>query len=66
MQIKTLELFQPLVLKKMLELKIIKSLREGKKRIKQEKYITEELIRKITNKIRLNKKKNTNKKTKKK
>lgn len=56
MQIKTLELFQPLVLKKMLELKIIKSLREGKKRIKQEKYITEELIRKITNKIRLNKK----------
>lgn len=66
MQIKTLELFQPLILKKMLELKIIKSLREGKKRIKQEKYITEELIRKITNKIRLNKKKNTNKKTKKK
>jgi hypothetical protein len=56
MQIKTLELFQPLVLKKMLELKIIKSLREGKKSIKQEKYITEELIRKITNKIRLNKK----------
>lgn len=56
MEIKTLELFQPLVLKKMLELKIIKSLREGKKRIKQEKYITEELIRKITNKIRLNKK----------
>ena len=50
----------------MLDLKIIKSLREGKKRIKQEKYITEELIRKITNKIRLNKKKNTNKKTKKK
>lgn len=38
----------------MLELKIIQSLREGKKKIKKEKLLTERLIRKITNKIRLN------------
>lgn len=37
----------------MLNLKIIKSLREGKKNIKKEKLITEKLIKKITNKIRL-------------
>lgn len=36
----------------MLELKIIRSLREGKRKIKKEKTTTEQLVKKITTKIR--------------
>lgn len=53
MQITTLELFQPLILKKMIQLKITKSLRQGKKKIKKEKIISEQIIKRITKKIRL-------------
>lgn len=54
-QVNTLELFQPLILKKMIQLKLISSLREGKKTIKREKDITEGIVRKIITKVRLKK-----------
>ena len=54
-QVNTLELFQPLILKKMIQLKLISSLREGKKTIKREKDITEGIVRKIITKVRFKK-----------
>lgn len=39
----------------MIQLKLVSSIREGKKKIKKEKELTEEITRKVINKVRLNK-----------
>lgn len=46
-----LELFQPYLIKKMLQLKIINSIREGKKKIKEEKEIVNKILLKIIEKV---------------
>lgn len=39
----------------MIQLKLVSSIREGKKKIKKEKELTEEITRKVIKKVRLNK-----------
>ena len=58
-QFKTLQLFQPFLLKKLLKMNISNSLREGKILIKQQNLLIINLLKKIIQKVWLIKTKNS-------
>ena len=46
-QFKSIELFQPFIIKKMIQLNIIYNIREGKRKIKENKEISLKILEKI-------------------